>query len=62
MEKTIVEVFANRVAHFGGRLAVENKRNGRWQGVSRRQYWSAARAVGQGAINWASVWGTGRRF
>ncbi len=48
MEKTIVEVFANRVARFGDRLAVEKKRNGCWQGVSWRQYWSAARAVGLG--------------
>ncbi len=48
MEKTILEVFTNRVARFGGRLAVEKKRNGHWQGVSWQQYWSAARAVGLG--------------
>ncbi len=48
MEKTINEVFRNRVKKYGDRLAVEKKLRGVWQQASWNQYYERARAVGLG--------------
>jgi len=48
MEKTIVEVFRNRVKKYGDRLYVEKKRNGSWEGATWNQYYERARAAGLG--------------
>ena len=48
MEKTINEVFRNRVARFGPRTAVEKKVMGVWQSASWNQYHERAGATGLG--------------
>ncbi|BBO67693.1 AMP-binding protein [Desulfosarcina alkanivorans] len=48
MEKTINRVFVNRTDQYRNRLAVEKKRNGRWEGATWRQYYDRSRAVGLG--------------
>lgn len=48
MEKTINEVFRNRVKKYGDRLAVEKKLRGAWQQATWNQYYERARAVGLG--------------
>lgn len=48
MEKTINDVFRNRVIRYGDRLAVEKKRNGVWKGVSWNEYLERSRSAGLG--------------
>lgn len=48
MEKTINEVFRNRVKKYGDRLAVEKKLRGAWHQATWNQYYQRARAVGLG--------------
>lgn len=48
MEKTINEVFRNRVKKYGDRLAVEKKLRGVWHQATWNQYYDRARAVGLG--------------
>ena len=48
MEKTINEVFRNRVARFGPRTAVEKKVMGVWQSASWNQYHERAGSTGLG--------------
>lgn len=48
MEKTINQVFNNRVDKYGDRLAVEKKRKGVWEQASWDQYYKRARSVGLG--------------
>jgi len=47
-EKTINDVFRNRVKKYGDRLAVEKKLHGVWEGASWNEYYERARAVGLG--------------
>ncbi|OHD66978.1 MAG: hypothetical protein A2176_16005 [Spirochaetes bacterium RBG_13_51_14] len=47
-EKTINDVFRNRVNKYGERLAVEKKLNGVWHGATWAQYYARARAAGLG--------------
>ncbi|WP_319524895.1 long-chain fatty acid--CoA ligase [uncultured Desulfosarcina sp.] len=51
MEKTINQVFRNRVAKYNNRLAVEKKRSGRWESASWTQYYDNARSVGLGLLS-----------
>jgi long-chain acyl-CoA synthetase len=46
MEKTINEVFINRVEKSRARIAVEKKMNGRWEQVTWNEYYNNARALG----------------
>ena len=48
MEKTINHVFRNRTLTYKDRLAVEKKRNGRWERATWSQYYDRSRAVGLG--------------
>ncbi len=48
MEKTINEVFRNRVARFGSRTAVEKKLKGVWETTTWNQYYERTRATGLG--------------
>lgn len=48
VEMTINDVFRNRVARYGDRLAVEKKRNGRWEQASWTQYYDRSRSAGLG--------------
>ncbi|BBO74190.1 long-chain-fatty-acid--CoA ligase [Desulfosarcina widdelii] len=50
MKTTINQVFRNRVAKYNNRLAVEKKRNGRWESASWTQYYDSARSVGLGLL------------
>jgi long-chain acyl-CoA synthetase len=47
-EKTMNDVFRNRVNKYGDRLCVEKKMNGVWQGASWNEYYDQSRAVGLG--------------
>jgi long-chain acyl-CoA synthetase len=47
-ETTINQVFENRVARYGERLAVEKKRNGQWEQASWTEYYDRSRSVGLG--------------
>ena len=46
LEKTINQVFRNRVRKYQDRLAVEKKLNGQWESASWNQYYDRARAAG----------------
>ncbi len=48
MEKTINEVFKNRVDKYKDRLAVEKKRDGKWTSASWNEYYDNSRAAGLG--------------
>jgi long-chain acyl-CoA synthetase len=48
MEKSINEVFRNRVKKYGDRLAVEKKRKGKWHTATWNEYMERARATGLG--------------
>ena len=48
MEKTVNEVFRNRVNRYGDRLAVEKKIDGSWQTATWNEYYQRARSVGLG--------------
>lgn len=48
MEKTINDVFRNRVIRYKERIAVEKKRNGVWESVSWNNYYDKARFAGLG--------------
>ena len=48
MERTINHVFRNRTRTYQNRLAVEKKRNGRWERASWIEYYDRSRAVGLG--------------
>lgn len=47
-EKTINDVFRNRVAKYGDRLAIEKKLHGVWESATWNQYYERARATGLG--------------
>jgi long-chain acyl-CoA synthetase len=47
-EKTVNEIFRNRVKKYGDRLAIEKKDKGAWIQASWNQYYANARAVGLG--------------
>ena len=47
-EKTMNDVFRNRVNKYGNRLAIEKKMNGVWHGATWNEYYDRARAVGLG--------------
>lgn len=47
-EKTINDVFRNRVKKYGDRLAIEKKQRGVWLSASWNEYYDRARAVGLG--------------
>ena len=47
-EKTINDVFRNRVNKYGDRLAVEKKLRGKWETASWNEYYERARAAGLG--------------
>ena len=46
MEKTINEVFRNRVEKSKDRIAVEKKKNGKWEQVTWNEYYDNSRALG----------------
>lgn len=48
MERTINEVFANRVSQYADGTAVEKKGDGGWESVSWREYYAKARSAGLG--------------
>ena len=48
MEGTINHVFRSQAAKYQDRLAVEKKRDGRWESATWAQYYDRARAVGLG--------------
>ena len=48
MEKTINEVFRNRVKKYQDRVAVEKKRNGVWESATWNMYYERARDAGLG--------------
>ncbi len=48
MERTINQVFKNRVQKYGSRTAVEKKINGAWVSASWKEYYECARAAGLG--------------
>ena len=54
-ERTMNDVFRNRVRKYGERLAVEKKLNGLWQGATWNEYYDRARAAGLG------LWSLGLR-
>jgi len=47
-EKTMNDVFHNRVHQYGDRLAIEKKMGGVWHGATWDEYYDRARAVGLG--------------
>ena len=47
-EKTMNDVFHNRVHKYGNRLAIEKKMNGVWHGATWNEYYDRARAAGLG--------------
>ena len=47
-EKTMNDVFRNRVKKYGNRLAIEKKMGGVWQGATWNEYYERARAAGLG--------------
>ncbi len=47
-EKTINDVFRNRVNKYGDRMAVEKKLRGKWETASWNEYYERARAAGLG--------------
>lgn len=50
-EKTINDVFRNRVSKYGDRLAVEKKLHGEWNTASWNEYYARARAAGLGLMS-----------
>jgi long-chain acyl-CoA synthetase len=46
MEKTINEVFRNRVKKSKDRIAVEKKKNGKWEQITWNEYYDNSRALG----------------
>jgi long-chain acyl-CoA synthetase len=47
-EKSMNDVFRNRVHKYGNRLSIEKKMNGVWLGATWNEYYDRARAVGLG--------------
>lgn len=47
-EKTINDVFYNRVRKYADRVAIEKKLHGTWHSASWNQYWERARSTGLG--------------
>jgi long-chain acyl-CoA synthetase len=47
-EKTINDVFRNRVTKYGDRVAIEKKFRGKWNSASWNEYYERARATGLG--------------
>ena len=50
-EKTINEIFRNRMLKYGDRLAVEKKRKGAWEQATWNQYYDRARSAGLGLVS-----------
>jgi long-chain acyl-CoA synthetase len=48
MEKTINEVFRNRVKKYGDKLCVEKKLKGKWETATWNEYYDRSRKVGLG--------------
>ena len=47
-ERTVNDVFRNRVRQFGDRVAIEKKQRGTWNSASWNEYYERARATGLG--------------
>ena len=47
-ERTVNDVFRNRVRQFGDRVAIEKKQRGKWSSASWNEYYERARATGLG--------------
>src|SRR4030042_4170006 len=50
-EKTVNDVFRNRVKKYGDRLAIEKKLHGQWISASWNEYYERARATGLGLLS-----------
>lgn len=50
-ERTINEIFRNRMRKYGDRLAVEKKRKGAWEQATWNQYYDRARSTGLGLVS-----------
>ncbi|HSV98456.1 MAG TPA: long-chain fatty acid--CoA ligase [Spirochaetota bacterium] len=50
-ERTINEIFRNRVLSYGDRLAVEKKRKGVWEQATWNQYYDRSRSAGLGLLS-----------
>jgi long-chain acyl-CoA synthetase len=50
MEKTINEVFRNRVAKFRDRIAVEKKRDGKWEQATWNEYYDKSSSLGMALV------------
>jgi long-chain acyl-CoA synthetase len=50
-ERTVNEIFRNRMLKYGDRLAVEKKRRGAWERASWNQYYERSRSVGLGLVS-----------
>lgn len=50
-ERTVNEIFRNRMIKYGDRLAVEKKRRGAWERASWNQYYERSRSVGLGLVS-----------
>ena len=48
MEKTLNEVFRNRVKKYGDKLCVEKKLNGKWETATWNEYYDRSRKTGLG--------------
>ncbi len=48
MKANLAQIFRNQAKRYGNRLAMEKRRNGRWEGWSWQEYHENARAVGLG--------------
>jgi len=48
MKANLAQIFRNQAKRYGNRLAMEKRRNGRWEGWSWQEYYENARAVGLG--------------
>jgi long-chain acyl-CoA synthetase len=50
-ERTVNDVFRNRVKKYGDRLAVEKKLRGQWHGATWNEYYERARSTGLGFLS-----------
>ncbi len=50
-ERTVNEIFRNRMLRYGDRLAVEKKRGGEWEQATWNQYYERSRSAGLGLLS-----------
>ena len=55
MEKTLNEVFRNRVKKYGDKLCVEKKLNGKWETATWNEYFDRSRLTSAYATFFVSV-------